>query len=171
MTIRAKAVAVFAAALIALPAAALASGSQSSTITVNGSVIPNCVGFASTNQLTFNAYDVFAAAPDAASTSYAINCTKGSTPNITIDGGQHSNNGNRFMSDGTGNASGVLEYLLYQDAGNSNAWPLGTAVNVPANGNNASTETTTILVSGVIPNGQDVEVGTYSDSLQVTLNF
>ncbi len=170
MKIRAKAVAAFAAALIALPAAALASGSQSSTITVTGSVIPDCVGFASTNKISFNPYDVFANASDDASTSYAINCTKGSSPNVTIDGGKNSSNGNRFLSDGSGNAAGLLQYNLFEDAGNSNAWPIGTPVNVPANGSGA-TETTTVLVSGVIPAGQDVEVGTYSDSLTVTLNF
>jgi len=159
-----------AAALFALPAAALATGSQSSTITVTGSVIPNCVGFASTNQITFNPYDVFATSTDNASTSYAINCTKGSTPSITIDGGQHASGGNRFMSDNSGNAAGLLQYNLFEDSGNTAAWPLGTAVNVPANGS-ASTETTTVTVSGVIPNGQDVEVGSYSDSLTVTLNF
>ena len=170
MNIRAKAVAALAAALIALPAAALASGSQSSTVTVNGTVVANCVGFAQANQLNFNPYDVFGTSADLTSTSYSINCTKGSAPTITIDGGQNSSGGNRFMSDGSGHAAGLLLYNLFQDTGNTSAWPIGSAVTEAGHGSGAS-ETTTITVSGQIPAGQDVEVGSYSDSLQVTLNF
>ena len=157
-----------AAALFMAQAPAFA-GSQPTTFTVKAKVDANCT--ISATDLDFGSYDPLVAnktAPQDASTSVSVLCTKGSSPvTVGLNTGTHAT---RFMSNGTDS----LPYELYSDAPGGTVWGNsgGALVTWPAFGSIASQGTgVPHTVYGRIPSGQDVSVGNYTDTITATVNF
>jgi spore coat protein U-like protein len=83
---------------------------------------------------------------------------------VHLDGGTSRNTSARTLVNAAGNK---LTYQLYRDSARSKVW--GT-------GSNALTFTPssasgTLVVYGTIPGGQSVPVGSYSDTVLVTIDF
>ncbi|MGZ3498043.1 MAG: Csu type fimbrial protein [Vulcanimicrobiaceae bacterium] len=159
------------------------AGSNTATVTINGSVSQSCTAFTPTSgTMTFPAYDAFnnaSAVLDAGnSLSFTTKCTKGAqSVNFTVDGGlnyANASSGNRAMKSGSTND--YLSYQLYQDSGHATAWPFntsngtGTAVNLGTI--NSSTTNQVLNLYGEAPAGQDPSVATdYTDTVTVAVNF
>ena len=169
MNLRTKALALTAGILLMAPVASFA-GSQQSTITVGGNVISDCSTLNPSTMITLANYDVFSSSDMTGGTSYSVNCTKGSAPQVTLDGGGTSTGANGATRAMKGGASGndLLGYNLTD--GNGNAWVAGTPVTLAGLGIGSS-ELTTFAVNASVPHGQDVSVGAYSDTVTVTLNY
>jgi spore coat protein U-like protein len=127
----------------------------------------NC-SFDSVTGVNFGAYDVFGASPTKATGTITYSCKgAGGGTLMMMDLSPGSGTfANRTLRSG-GN---ILNYNLYPDAANSQVWGDGTGTYhyVVNPGNGAGPPLT---VYGTILPGQDVGVGSYTDSIRVTMNF
>lgn len=125
-----------------------------------------------TTPVSFGAYDVFSTSPVDTAGDVTLHCTSVGTTDVIVvemsEGG-----GASFAPRALAKAGGgELEYNLYQNAGRSIVWGDGsgsTSVLGPYTPPDDADDTLTIY--GRVPANQDVESGTYSDTVTVTINY
>jgi spore coat protein U-like protein len=140
------------------------AATANSNFTVSASVSANCT--ISAGALAFGAYDpvVTNAAADLDQTStITVACTKGSTGVVSLNNGSNASGTTRRMKSGTD----FLTYEMYNDSGRTTVWNATNTVSYTA----ASKATTGLTLYGRVPQGQDVPVGSYSDTVQATITF
>jgi len=132
--------------------------------------------------MAFGVYDVFSVLPTDGTGSVVITCTDDGTPgglNVDVSIGlspsaTSGTTSNRQMQLVSG--TDRLNYNLFQDAGYSVIWGdipgvddlLIPKVKVPKKG--SITVSPPVTIYGRIPPGQEVSVGTYTDSVVLTIN-
>jgi spore coat protein U-like protein len=92
-----------------------------------------------------------------------VACTKGSTGLVSLDNGLNFSGGARRMKTGTN----FLSYEMYNDAGRTTVWNASNTVSYTA----ASKASTGLTLYGRVAGGQDVAVGSYSDTVIATITF
>lgn len=144
-----------------------------STFTVTATVAANCT--ITTVGITFGSYDpvvAHQATPLDSNGSVTVACTSGATTTIGMDQGLTPTATSTAAAPERQMASGpdFLRYDLYQDAARTTVWG---DVGTPAEVTYVSTSfaPTLIDIFGQIPAGQDVNVGTYSDTVTATISF
>jgi spore coat protein U-like protein len=127
--------------------------------------------FKSISDISFGVYDVFSAHPNTSGVgSLSISCSGGdehehSNFEVALSTGQSNSYAYRIMKYG----SNSLNYNLYTNAARTVVWGNGTGSSSVMS---ASRNSTSILsIFGLIPDGQDVAFGTYTDSITVVVNF
>lgn len=175
--------AVVATAAVAFVVAPALAGSNTATVTINGSVSQSCTAFSPTSgTMTFPAYDSFANAstPLAANNSLAFTtqCTKGAqNVNFTVNGGLNYTNaisGDRAMK--SNSTTSYLSYQLYSDSGFTTPWAFngttGAGTAVPLGTITSSSTNQVLNLYGREPAGQDPSVATdYTDTVTVAVNY
>jgi spore coat protein U-like protein len=144
------------------------AATSTSTLTVNAVVSANCS--ISSGVLSFGSYDpvvVNASTPLDGSGTFTVACTKNAA-NVWIGIGYGSNvsGSTRRMKDAGTN---YVTYELYRDAARTSIWG-----NVQASGVSYAPTTkaaTTFTVYGRMPANQDAAAGSYTDTVQMTVNF
>jgi spore coat protein U-like protein len=155
-----RTVLLLATAVVAAAPARAATTTGNLSVTVE--VVATCkVGAAS---LGFGTYGVGQTGDLRAQGSIAYEGCGTGQLKVHLDGGTSRNTAARTLVNAAGNK---LAYQLYRDSARSKVW--GT-------GSNALTFTPssasgTLVVYGTIPGGQSVPVGTYSDTVLVTIDF
>jgi spore coat protein U domain-containing protein, fimbrial subunit CupE1/2/3/6 len=146
------------------------AGSTTGTLAISADVANNCV-IGSSPAVNFSSYDpiVGNASSDLdVNGTLTLTCTQGAVATIAMDTGanaSHAIGTTRAMANG----SNYLSYELYSDSGLSTVWGTGgSAVTEPAAPSDAAVNYT---VYGKVPAGQDVPAGSYSDTVNVTVNF
>jgi spore coat protein U-like protein len=99
-----------------------------------------------------------------ASAAISVTCGSGTPYSVTLDNGQHSVSGQREMTT-TSNGGGNVVYNLYSDSNRTIPW---AAAGVGGTGNGSAQ---TITVYGQVPAAGGATVGSYSDSVGVTVNY
>ena len=158
------------------------------SFTAQANVSANC-SVSVNGVLDFTTYDPVvanASTPKAGNgASLSIQCTRGSHPLVAMDNGANLGNGNnplpgkRAMVTGGAGANEVLAYDLLQPTGlgagataSANLW-----FSAPGNVFDAGVWTVspstaqTVNIFGSIPAGQDVVAGSYTDTVNATVNF
>lgn len=158
--------------LTILSVPAQAAGTTSSSFQVTATVVSSCV-INSVGALGFGNYDPNSVTALTGTSTININCTKNAPYTIALDYGIHGGSAaNRIMQDA---ATDSLNYNLYVDSGYANVWNSTCTA-----GNNCDSGTgmgpgagnqQTYTVYGQVPAGQNVPVGSYSDTITVTVNF
>jgi spore coat protein U-like protein len=157
--------------LVLLSVGASAQTTVTNTMAVSAIVTANCT--ISAAGLAFGGYDPFgtnATNPLPGNAMLTIKCTSGAPATINMDQGLHDTTGTagapaRQMMLG-GN---FLRYDLFQDAGMTTVWANtpGTAASYTGTG---ATDTSVFVYGQVLP-GQNVPVGTYNDTVTVSITF
>ena len=144
-----------------------ATSTTTPTITVN--VAAACQ--VTPQNLNFGTYDSLAAASLSATTQLDINCSKSTQFTVELNAGQHATNGfNRNMANGTN----LLSYQLYTSSSHTTVWGDGTSGTGTISGTGTgpgAAHTITETVYGLVPAQQSVPVGSYSDTITVTVSF
>jgi spore coat protein U-like protein len=157
--------------LMSLPCFAPVFGSTTGTIAIIATVDPTCA--ISTLPVVFPLYastGVNLTMPDDSNGgSISLQCTAGVVATVGLDTGANYIGGVANMKI-TGGGSYLLPYTLYQDSGRSVAWGnlAGSTFTTPA-----FTNLTPLVlpVYARIPAHQAVGSGSYTDTVQVTVNF
>lgn len=125
----------------------------------------------SATAVSYGTYDVFAASPDDSVGTVTYRCGNADhNISITLSAGGSGSYGARQLRPASG--SDRLNYNLYMDAARSSVWGDGTGgttyyfIGNPPNNTNVN-----LSVYGRIPAGQDVSIGSYTDTVIVTINF
>lgn len=154
--------------------------SQAGTGTLTAQVLVNTSCTVLTTALSFGVYDPIlanASAPlnNGTTGTVSIACVKGTNATIALDNGT-SGAGRRMRN--ASNPSVYLPYELYQppnsQPGTACVFPASTvwnATNPLAPPAAPSKSSRSFNVCGTVPAAQDVEVGTYSDTVTVTVTF
>ena len=158
-----------------LPTGLLPSASAAGTITenmsVNATVPSNCNFPGGASTLAFGQYDPIGAQAVGGTnltptTTFQIRCTKGSSAALTMDNGLNYVSPNRNMKDA---GTDLLAYQIYTSSALTQVWdnsPSGTVAY-----DATSSSPSAITVYGEALAGQDVPVGTYSDTVQITATY
>jgi spore coat protein U-like protein len=145
------------------------AGSETSTLTVQATVLGSCTIDPAT--LSFGNYDPDDINALTVPATITVNCTAGSRFWIGLGLGANSSLGERYMTNGTDD----LRYELRHDSATGALWDEadpGTDTLTLYGGAGLGNDTDTVTVYGVIPAGQDVQAGgPYTDSVLMTVNF
>ncbi len=121
------------------------------------------------SSVNFGAYDVFSGTPRDSTGRFTWRCDSGTTPTvrITLTKGSSSTYLPRQMTSG----ANVLGYNLYRNSARTSVWGDETQGTVAYYRRYGGSGTITVTIYGRISAGQDVAVGTYSDTITVVANF
>ncbi len=122
----------------------------------------------STTPVSFGTYNVFFSTPLDSTGSVTFNCDNRANITITLNNGGATTFNPRRMLKG----SEALNYNLYRDATRTSIWGDGTGgTQVYSDPRTPRNQNVTLTVYGRIPAGQDVSVGTYTNTVTATINF
>ena len=144
------------------------AGQQVSNVSEMVSVQANCQVVGGIVTMSFGSYDPAWAniVRDLdSSSSFSVRCTPGTTARITMDDGAHPSGESKRMVNGIGEA---LVYQIYTSPSRTTPWNATNAVTYAAN----TLLPQTFTVYGRIPAGQgNVDAGSYSDTVTITVTF
>lgn len=174
--------ALLAAAVAAAGFTAQSIAATTSPVTATFNVtanVPNSCKVTATD-INFGSYDPVNAnsTTDLPSTgSVTVSCVKGTKATVSLDQGQNAGSGStctapvRQMKDSAGD---LLGYSIFQDSNDTTTWGCTSGTNTQAftsTSKDASAGNGLYTTYGVIPAGQDVPVGSYSDVVTVSVAF
>lgn len=144
------------------------AATATANLSVSANVNARC-SISAPSTLAFGVYDPVVDHVSAdldADTSVTVACTKNS-PGVWVglDLGANASGSTRRMASGAER----LAYELYSDAGRTTVW--GSVLASGVSYTPTSKDPVNISVYGRVPAGQDVGVGSYSDSVTATINF
>lgn len=139
-----------------------AAGSQSTNVNVSTTAINVCTIIVS-GHMTFSNYPIGGDAPIDSTGSVNVNCT-GTGYDVLVGRGLDPDITRRMADD----SSNYLNYEIYADSGRTNVWADNTSGGVNTYQSGAAGALTHYLY-GRIFEGQDVPLGTYSDTVAVTV--
>lgn len=152
-----------------------AAATTTANFTVNSTVSSSCSA-PTTEALSFGTYNPLSGSAATASANITITCTNTTAiTSITLNAGSGTGTINaRKMEKGGTDTTKTLNYNLYTSSANTTIWGDGTSGNSTNNvsGNAGTGSAQTLVVYGTIPANQtDVEPGSYSDTITVTINY
>jgi spore coat protein U-like protein len=161
------------AVAVALLTAATAASAATKTATfqVTASVANNCF-IDSASVLAFGAYDPSLGTPLDGTSNIVVRCTNKTPFALSLNAGTTTGGtfANRLMTNGTD----TLQYNLYTTTGRTTVWGDGTASTstIAGTGSGLSAgQTKTSTVYGRIPSQPDAAVGSYTDTVTVTITY
>lgn len=142
------------------------SATATTTFPVSATVLKVCI--VSANSLDFASYDPTSPTNLDQSTTLSVLCTVGTSFTVGLNAGATS--GATVTTRKMANGSDRLNYALYQETARTNNWGNTPGTDTPA-AIVAPTTASTLTVYGRVPAGQNVPIGTYTDTVTVTVNY
>jgi len=160
--------------LLALAASprAMAATAQT-TFTVTATVSANCTISATGISFTYDPIATNATTAATASGSVTIACTKGAGPTVGLSAGANAGKV-AGVTRAMANGANFLGYELFQPnapIGNGGVWTDIGGANPFNPGVSPGKAPRAFTVNATIPAGQDVAVGSYTDTITATVNF
>ncbi|MFI5197152.1 MAG: spore coat U domain-containing protein [Thermoanaerobaculia bacterium] len=126
--------------------------------------------FGSITGVNFGPYDVLGASAVKSTGTITYSCTNVGTRSvmvINLSTGTSGTFANRTLRSG----ANILNYNLYSTAANTQVWGDGNGTTYQYSIDPTDKNAHTLTVYGTIPAGQDVGVGSYTDTITITMNF
>lgn len=148
------------------------ASSDSKQLNVNATVVSNCNftsgGGGGSITLDFGNYDTVGTQETNSldsTTNFDSRCSKGTSVSLSFDTGQHASGSIRRME----HNGEYLVYEIYSDSGFTTVWGSGAENDMEYTSTQSAPESKAVY--GRILPGQDVSIGTYSDTLTLTATF
>lgn len=152
-----------AAGLMLFGSGAASAASAQTTFNVTALVVDSCA--VSATDLAFGTYSPTSITDKTGTSTISVTCSLGTLYTIGLNNGTHASGSTRRMAAGLV----MLTYQLYRNVGATLVFGsaadtlgvagVGTGVAIPT------------VVYGVIPNSQNVNAGSYSDVITVTIDY
>jgi spore coat protein U-like protein len=145
----------------------VSAGTSTGTLTVTASVAGVCtIGNAT---LAFGTYNPTAATAINMTSTVTLTCSLGTPYNIGMSAGSGTGatTSSRLMTAG----STTLGYNLYRDSGYSLNWGNTVGTDTLSGTSSTSALTNTITIYGQIPAGENAAVGSYTDTVTMTVTY
>jgi spore coat protein U-like protein len=141
------------------------AGDQTAGVSVGATVVASCTltESADVNLSNYSANAGSDETDDSGALTYQ--CSDGATATIQLSEGNSNSYSERYMTDG----SDDLNYNIFTTNGGSTVWGNGTGSSTVAATADGSSHTQNIYV--VVPHGQFVEAGTYSDTVTAEIDY
>ncbi len=145
----------------------VSAGTSTGTLTVTASVTGVCVIGNAT--LAFGTYNPTAATALPATTTVTLTCSLGTPYNIGMSAGAGTGATTtlRLMTAG----ASTLGYNLFRDAANTLNWGNTVGTDTLSGTSSTSTLANTINIYGQIPAGENAAVGSYTDTVIMTVTY
>lgn len=150
--------------LTALASQAMAA-TTTTTMAVTATVTSSCIVAAL--PVVFGNYDPTSATDKTGTGTITVTCTTGTAYKVGLDAGGAS--GATVTTRKMANGANLLSYNLDQDSGLTTNW--GNTAPTDTVNKTATVTPDAITVYGVIPHGQNVVAGAYTDTVNVTVNY
>ena len=148
----------------AMRALHIVAASSTSTMNCSTRPCPSAPCIVSTSPVAFGVYNPTAGTVLDGTGSVAVTCTNGTSYAISLDGGGQADVAARAMA----NVPDLLSYQLYSDAARTTVWGSTGGDLVNATGTGLQVNHT---VYGRVPASQNVPVGSYTDTVNVTVTY
>ena len=162
--VRTLALAVAATAMSSIAGAAFAAQTAPAIMTVTATVGPSCV-LATVTNVSFGTY-VPGTESDAVGT-FTLNCTNNAPVTVAISAGNGSGHSQGTDTRAMVSGTNFLSYDLFQNAGHTTVWPLGTGVATTGTGSPVQFNVFGRITSTLT----GVANGTYSDTVNIVASF
>lgn len=151
--------------MLSVPEITFAS-SATGTMGISATVLSACV--VTSNSLAFGNYNPTSASPTDATSTFDVLCTAGTSYSVGLNAGTKAGATvtTRQMSSG-GN---VLSYSLYSDSSRNTNWGNTPGTDTPSP-TTAGVLPSTFTVYGRIPAQQNVQAGSYADTVTITVSY
>ena len=148
--------------------APLAANAVTATTTfpVNATVVKACI--VSANPLNFGNYDPTSVTNLDGTTTLSVLCTIGTSYTVGLNVGTAS--GATVTTRKMTNGANTLNYALYQETGRTTNWGNTPGTDTPA-ATTAPIGASSFTVYGRVPSGQNEPIGSYTDTITVTVNY
>ncbi|MFA3761297.1 spore coat U domain-containing protein [Yersinia sp. 2544 StPb PI] len=160
--------------LLLLPLFPVGAITKNANITVRATLLPTCTagtivnGATSFGTLNFGTVVALttpiAVAGQGNNGAISVQCSKGTSFNVLLNGGQSGSTASRYLAGGPSGQH--VNYNLYTDAAHSKVWDNLTGISQIATGS-----VVVIPVYGLVFAQPTPAVGTYTDTVQVTVNW
>ncbi|WP_049614042.1 Csu type fimbrial protein [Yersinia pekkanenii] len=156
-----------------LPVDSADAVTKNANIAVTATLLPTCTAGTIVNTNSFGTLNfgstvaltrAIAVAGQASNGAISIQCSKGTTFHVLLNGGQSGSTASRYLAGGPSGQH--VNYNLYTDAAHSQIWDNLTGVSQVASGH-----VVVIPVYGLVFAQPTPAVGTYTDTVQVTVNW
>lgn len=124
----------------------------------------------STVSVAFGSYNVFASSALTSTGSVTIRCVGVGTGTNAVSIALSKGNSASFQPRQMFRGIEPLSYNLYLDAGGTQIWGDGTG-GTKQFASISNNQTVVLTIFGRIPPGQDVSIGSYTDTIIATINF
>ncbi len=114
--------------------------------------------------MLFGSYNVLAGTPTYGTGTISGSCSAADNISIALSAGDSGSTTQRYMKSAS---AAKLDYNLYQTSGYAAIWGTGTSGVRATFGKT----TTTLTIYGMVPAGQDVAAGSYSDTITATISY
>ena len=158
------------AAVVTVIGVSQAAAQAMGNLSVTASVTQSC-RVKTTSPVAFGSYDPLDTNSSTGSDldgsgSVTVACTKGYIPTIGLNLGLNATGSTRRMKVG----SEYLSYELYKESGRTNVWG-NSGADLFTPGAAPGSTGTAYDVFGRVPKGQDAAVGSFTDTVTVTVNY
>lgn len=147
-------------------APAAEAATTTTTFPVTATVLKACIVTAA--PLAFGNYDPTATSPVDTTATLSVLCTVGTSFTVGLNAGTGS--GATVTTRQMTNGANTLNYALYQEATRTSNWGNTPGTDTPA-ATTAPVLASTLTVYGRLPASQNVPVGSYADTVTVTVNY
>jgi spore coat protein U-like protein len=159
MGVASLAVALFAGAFAVSSAQA---GTVTATMAVSASIAGTCTVSGST--MSFGSYS--SAAPSTASSSIQVTCSNGTSASVTLNQGNNNNKASTFGTRALNNGTNYLGYDIYTDNTYAKVWNTAEPQTITSTGSPV-----TLTAYGRVPAGQNPVIGSYNDTVTISVSL